>query len=123
LGKQKQKSSGCEKKGPPGYQPSIEYITHRASAEAVMAFFPGLTRDGLPDGEGWAATLYLLERGGRVTATDPHRSPASDRSDQLDTLGPSTDSRRIPPTSPDTGVILSRTASDGRNMWPMQSRW
>jgi kynurenine formamidase len=34
--------------------PEIEYFTHRETAEELCAFFPGLTRDDLPDGEGWA---------------------------------------------------------------------
>jgi kynurenine formamidase len=39
---------------PPGYEPHIAYVDHKASAPAVCAFFPGLTPADLPDGEGWA---------------------------------------------------------------------
>ncbi len=39
---------------PPGYRPKIEYVTHQDSAKDLMAFFPGLTKDELPGGEGWA---------------------------------------------------------------------
>ena len=39
---------------PPVMLPQIEYQSHDQTAEQVMAFFPGLTRDQLPGGEGWA---------------------------------------------------------------------
>ena len=39
---------------PPGNEPKITYIAHKQSAPEVCAFFPGLTPDQLPDGEGWA---------------------------------------------------------------------
>jgi kynurenine formamidase len=39
---------------PPGHEPKIAYVDHQQSAPAVCAFFPGLARSDLPDGEGWA---------------------------------------------------------------------
>jgi kynurenine formamidase len=39
---------------PPGLEPRLTYIDHKASAPAVCAFFPGLAPGDLPDGEGWA---------------------------------------------------------------------
>ncbi|TQR87527.1 cyclase family protein [Mycobacterium hodleri] len=39
---------------PPGLGPDIEYFTHADTANDLLAFFPGATRDDLPDGEGWA---------------------------------------------------------------------
>jgi kynurenine formamidase len=39
---------------PPIMLPQIEYTTHAQSAEEVMSFFPGLAKDDLPGGEGWA---------------------------------------------------------------------
>jgi kynurenine formamidase len=45
---------------PPGFGPNIAYVTHQTSAEQVAAFFPGLRRDDLPDGEGWAVEWVRL---------------------------------------------------------------
>ncbi len=39
---------------PPIMAPEIEYMRHDETAEQVMAFFPGLKREDLPGGEGWA---------------------------------------------------------------------
>jgi len=39
---------------PPIALPKIEYIDHTNSAEQICSFFPGLTKDDLPGGEGWA---------------------------------------------------------------------
>ena len=45
---------------PPGYGPQIEYQTHKQTAGAVTAFFPGLKEQDLPDGEGWAIEWIRL---------------------------------------------------------------
>ena len=45
---------------PPGYEPHIDYITQEQSAEDIMAFFPGLKKEDLPDGEGWAIEWIRL---------------------------------------------------------------
>lgn len=39
---------------PPIMKPHIEYITHQQSVGDIVNFFPGLTKEQLPDGEGWA---------------------------------------------------------------------
>jgi len=39
---------------PPIMLPKIDYLTHDMTAEQVMAFFPGLEKEQLPGGEGWA---------------------------------------------------------------------
>ena len=39
---------------PPGLSTKINYIKHSESAVQVLSFFPTVTKDELPGGEGWA---------------------------------------------------------------------
>ena len=39
---------------PPIMLPEVEYMAHSDTAEQVMSFFPGVTREDLRQGEGWA---------------------------------------------------------------------
>jgi len=45
---------------PPVMLPQIEYVTHESSWEQIAMFFPGLEKDDLPDGEGWAVEMLQL---------------------------------------------------------------
>lgn len=45
---------------PPVMRPQISYVTHETSWEQVASFFPGLRREHLPDGEGWAVEHVAL---------------------------------------------------------------
>ena len=45
---------------PPGLEPRIEYFTHENTYEQIAPFFPGLRREDLPDGEGWAVERVQL---------------------------------------------------------------
>ena len=39
---------------PPIYRPKIDYIDHQTSAPELLGFFPGLSKEDLPDGEAWS---------------------------------------------------------------------
>jgi len=45
---------------PPGMCPEIEYLAHQDTVDDVLSFFPGATKDDLPDGEGWALERVRL---------------------------------------------------------------
>ena len=45
---------------PPGLEPRITYFTHEHTNEQIAPFFPGLRREDLPDGEGWAVEQVQL---------------------------------------------------------------
>jgi kynurenine formamidase len=45
---------------PPGLEPRITYFTHENTFEQIAPFFPGLRRQDLPDGEGWAVEPVQL---------------------------------------------------------------
>ena len=45
---------------PPAYAPKIEYFNHQNTFEQIAPFFPGLRKEDLPDGEGWAVERVEL---------------------------------------------------------------
>lgn len=45
---------------PPVMRPNIDYIHHDMGAEQMAGFFEGLTKDELPDSEGWAVEFVQL---------------------------------------------------------------
>jgi kynurenine formamidase len=45
---------------PPGMKPQISYFNHQDTPDQIAAFFPGLSREDLPDGEGWAVETVRL---------------------------------------------------------------
>jgi hypothetical protein len=50
---------------PPVSLPRIEYTDHKQSVDDLARFFPGLTADDLPDGEGWAnETVHIITHNG-----------------------------------------------------------
>ena len=45
---------------PPAFRPEIQYFTHENTVDQIEPFFPGLRRQDLPDGEGWAVERVTL---------------------------------------------------------------
>jgi kynurenine formamidase len=45
---------------PPPFGPKITYLRHDQTVEQIAGFFPGLSREDLPDGEGWAIEQVQL---------------------------------------------------------------
>ncbi|HEY4373234.1 MAG TPA: cyclase family protein [Burkholderiales bacterium] len=45
---------------PPGFGPSIEYQNHHDTADYMVSFFPGMEKQDLPDGHGWAIEQIKL---------------------------------------------------------------
>ena len=45
---------------PPMMEPKIQYQTHKDTREQITGFFPGMTNDDLPDGDGWAVEWVQL---------------------------------------------------------------
>ncbi|MGN6495936.1 MAG: cyclase family protein [Tsuneonella sp.] len=41
-------------------RPRVAYMTHEDTWQQIASFFPGLTKDDLPDGEGWAVEQVTL---------------------------------------------------------------
>ena len=64
---------------PPMMLPQITYMGHLDTAEQVMSFFPGLAKDDLPGGEGWAVeTLQISTHNGtHLDAPYHHHSTMS----------------------------------------------
>lgn len=64
---------------PPIMLPQIEYMTHEQTAEQVMAFFPGLKKEDLPGGEGWAVERLQIatHNGTHLDAPYHHHSTMS----------------------------------------------
>ena len=56
---------------PPGMQPEITYIDHEVGVKGMVASFPGLTAEELPDAEGWAVETIKLRRTMAHTSTRP----------------------------------------------------
>lgn len=45
---------------PPIMEPKITYLNHRQTQGQMTGFFPGMTADDLPDGDGWAVEMMEI---------------------------------------------------------------
>ena len=52
---------------PEGFGPEITYLNHQETVPQLQSFFPGLKKEDLPDGEGWA-----IEKVGLLTHNGTH---------------------------------------------------
>jgi kynurenine formamidase len=65
---------------PPDMRPVVEYSDHEEGAEGMKAYFPGITREGLPGGLGWAVEkLTLTTHSGTHLDAPYHYHPTMDR--------------------------------------------
>ena len=65
---------------PPPSIPHIEYMDHVQGAETMQPFFPGVKREDLPNGLGWAVeTLTLTTHSGTHLDAPYHYHPTMDR--------------------------------------------
>ena len=65
---------------PPIMIPKIDYIDHKRGAEQMMDFFPGINREHLPEGLGWALEfLTLTTHSGTHLDAPYHYHPTMDR--------------------------------------------
>jgi kynurenine formamidase len=72
---------------PPLYRPKITYVDHQASVPQLLSIFPGLTRQELPDGEGWAIeTVELITHNGTHLDAPYHYHPTMNRGERAWTI-------------------------------------
>ena len=64
---------------PPGFGPKLSYFDHKQTVAEVCRYFPGLTPEQLPDGEGWAIErIDLATHNGTHLDAPWHYAPMSE---------------------------------------------
>jgi kynurenine formamidase len=68
---------------PPPFAPRITYMKHGDTFEQIAQFFPGLKREDLPDGQGWAVErVQLSTHNGTHLDAPYHFHPTMDRGER-----------------------------------------
>ncbi len=72
---------------PPTYRPRIQYVDHESSVDELTAFFPGLTQEDLPEGQGWALEkVELITHNGTHLDAPYHFHPTMNRGERAITI-------------------------------------
>ena len=71
----------------PGLGPNIEYIDHEQSVDEILKFFPGLKKEDLPDGKGWAVErVHLSTHNGTHIDAPWHYHPTMNEGERAATI-------------------------------------
>jgi kynurenine formamidase len=72
---------------PPFMRPSVTYINHQESVPDLLQFFPGLTRNDLPEGAAWAIErVELTTHNGTHLDAPYHYHPTMDKGKPASTI-------------------------------------
>jgi kynurenine formamidase len=97
------------KADPPGSRPSIQYCAHGVMVPLLQGYFPGLAREGLPDGEGWAIErINLSTHNGTHLDAPWHYASTMDRGKPAATI----DEIPLDVTGPGSSSISARCPTD-----------
>jgi kynurenine formamidase len=72
---------------PPPFGPKIRYHKHEDTAEQIAGFFPGLKKEDLPDGQGWAVeNVNLSTHNGTHLDAPYHFHPTMNKGERAITI-------------------------------------
>ena len=72
---------------PPMMIPKIDFVNHEMGAEQMMEFFPGVKKEQLPEGLGWAVEfVHLTTHSGTHLDAPYHYHPTMDKGDRALTI-------------------------------------
>ena len=72
---------------PPPFGPKIQYHKHEETAGQIAGFFPGLKKEDLPDGQGWAVeNINLSTHNGTHLDAPYHFHPTMNKGERAITI-------------------------------------